>query len=88
MMMWPWSTRNDPTDKEWLQLNLESLHLEAQRQDARNRAENRASVAHKWPRMASWLVERRGAADRTFQAEKGRLHATAAFEGMTAPWED
>lgn len=86
--LWPWATRNDPTEREWLQLNLESLHLEARRQDARNRAANRASVAHKWPRMASWLVERREAADLAYNASLAHSHALAVFQGITEPWED
>lgn len=50
-----WRTNRMMTDREALQLKLELVHREAQKQDARHRAEIRADVAHRWPAVAAFL---------------------------------
>ncbi len=41
--------------REELQLALNGIHREAQRQDEHHRAEIRADVAHRWPAVAHFL---------------------------------
>lgn len=53
--------RNDPTEKEMLQFQLESLHRIAKKEDEKHRAEISAIVHYRWPKVQEWFLERRQA---------------------------
>lgn len=41
--------------KDWMQLELEGAHREAQREDQANRAHNHAISVHRWPHVQAFI---------------------------------